>query len=268
VSLSLGASIGAGGMAGAAIGVGLGIASVAAGGRVPASIRCLDPLGPPGFVPFDFNPEKLTVARQATINSRPSVGSGMGGPSGSSGPITQQVNTPDITIDKIVFEGVTTKLRCDTLFHWQSPPSGPAAMALSLLGLPAQSNPPVITFQWGPPMVGFMYDGYITSCTVNYERFTPMGIPIRASVTLKIKQKVSLLADLPTNPTSGGLAGRRTHVVRSGDNLQSIATSYYGKPGAWRRIAAINGITDPTRIRPGRTLYLPNAGELAEGATP
>ena len=36
------------------------------------------------------------------------------------------------------------------------------------------------------------------------------------------------------------------------------------RPGAWRRVAAVNGVTDPSRIRPGQTVYLPNVDELAE----
>ncbi len=262
MSLSLSGSVG--GVANAAIGVGIGIASVATSGRVPASIRCIDPSGPPGFVLFDFNPDNLQMTRTATVSNRPSAGGGAGAPSGSSGPIAQQTQTPKIAINNIVFEGLMTKIRCDTLFHWQSPPSGLAAGAMSLLGVP-QTNPPVVTFQWGPPMVGFMYDAMITSCTVNYERFTPMGIPIRAKVTLQMQQVVSLLADLPTNPTSGGQAGRRTHVVKQGDTLQSIANTYYGKPAAWRRVAMLNGVTDPTRVRPGSTVYLPNPDELVDG---
>src|SRR3954469_10491236 len=131
MSLSLGGSLGAG-IANTAVGAGIGVASVASGGRVPASIRCLDPSGPPGFVLFDFNPDNLQMTRTAQVTSRPSAG-GVGAPSGSSGPIAQQTQTPVITINNIMFEGVMTKIRCDTLFHWQSPPSGLLAGALALL---------------------------------------------------------------------------------------------------------------------------------------
>lgn len=264
MSLSLGGSLAAG-VANTAIGAGIGVASVVAGGRIPASIRCLDPAGPPGFVPFDFNPQSISMTRQAQINLRPSAG-GAGGPGGSSGPAAQMVAPPMISIENILFEGVATKIRCDTLFHWQSPPSGLAAGALALMGV-TQSNPPVVTFQWGPPMVGFMYDCMINTVTVAYKRFTPMGIPIRAMVSLRLQQVVSLLADFPTNPTSGGRSGRRTHVVKQGDTLQSIATTYYGRPQAWRPIAAVNGLKDPARVRPGTTVYLPNADELTERAS-
>jgi nucleoid-associated protein YgaU len=33
----------------------------------------------------------------------------------------------------------------------------------------------------------------------------------------------------------------------------------------WRKIAEINGITDPGRVRPGTTVYLPGPGELTTG---
>jgi nucleoid-associated protein YgaU len=36
----------------------------------------------------------------------------------------------------------------------------------------------------------------------------------------------------------------------------------YGTPGLWRRIAEVNRIQDPTRVRPGTTIYLPNPDEL------
>jgi nucleoid-associated protein YgaU len=77
----------------------------------------------------------------------------------------------------------------------------------------------------------------------------------------------NVLSQLPTNPTSGGLVGRRTHMLRAGDSLQSVATTYYGRPGMWRQIAAVNRIDDPARVRPGDTIYLPGVGELDEAST-
>jgi nucleoid-associated protein YgaU len=39
----------------------------------------------------------------------------------------------------------------------------------------------------------------------------------------------------------------------------------YGTPALWRKIAEVNRIQDPARIRPGQTVYLPNADELTNG---
>ena len=49
-------------------------------------------------------------------------------------------------------------------------------------------------------------------------------------------------------------AGRRTHVVRSGDTLISIAERYDVTPQAIRRT---NGISDPNFLRIGQRLVIP-----------
>ena len=49
----------------------------------------------------------------------------------------------------------------------------------------------------------------------------------------------------------------RSHVVRDGDSLQSIAYAAYGDPTQWRSIAIANGIDDPMRLRRGTALSIP-----------
>jgi nucleoid-associated protein YgaU len=97
---------------------------------------------------------------------------------------------------------------------------------------------------------------------VNYTRFAPSGVPIRAEVDLTLQQQPSLLGMLSTNPTSGGMPGRRSHTMTSGESLAGIATARYGTPGRWREIAACNDIDDPLRVRAGDRVYLPNPEEL------
>ncbi|GAA4425700.1 LysM peptidoglycan-binding domain-containing protein [Actinokineospora soli] len=247
--------------ASAVVGAGVG-AAVVAGARVPAVLYCLNPKTP-GLVPFDFNPEKISVKRTASYTVRPNM-QGMQDPAGASGTITRVVQAPQITLSKVIFEGITAKLRCDQLLRWMSPFSGFGAMGIG--GASLETTLPVLTFQWGPPMVAFMYEVRLTSVTISYVRFDVTGIPLRAEVDLSLREQPSALASLPTNPTSGGLPGRRTHTVGEGESLASIATEHYGHPGLWRRIAEVNGITDPSRVRPGETLYLPNPQELTGGA--
>jgi nucleoid-associated protein YgaU len=254
---------------GAVAGAAVGIAS-AVGALIPATLSNFDTDTPSamGFIPFDFNPKAITITRTATAPTyKPASGAGAGTPAGSGGAIVSVVKPPEISISDITFEGLTTKWRCDQLFRWMSPPEGPDALAATMtaFGRPVASQPPTITFQWGPPYVGFWYDVKILSTNVVYERFNPIGIPVRAKVTLKMIQQVSKFGSLPTNPTSGGLPGRRTHVMKESESLHSVAMTYYGDPGAWRRIADINGITDPLRVRPGATVYLPGGAELAQG---
>jgi nucleoid-associated protein YgaU len=61
------------------------------------------------------------------------------------------------------------------------------------------------------------------------------------------------------NPTTTGIAGIQSHVVRDGDSLQSIAYAAYGDATAWRTIAEANGIDDPVRLRRGTELSLPRS---------
>jgi hypothetical protein len=182
---------------------------------------------------------------------------------GATGLLLSKAAQPTIDVKDIVFTGETTKFRVDTLQAWVAPPAGLLTMAANLLlNIPPSSKPPLVTFQWGPPLLGFMYTVNLTNVTAVYERFHSSGIPIRAKVTIKMQVQPSLLGSMPTNPTSGGLPGRATHMVRSGESLQSIAYTHYKRPGLWRKIAEVNGITNPSRVRPGTTVYLPSAGEL------
>jgi hypothetical protein len=257
----------AGGVIGAAVGVvgaAVGIAS-AIGSLIPATLICAEPLAI-GVVPFDFNPKEISLSRSLKAITRVTGGSAPGTPTGSTGPIMVKSDPPDITMNELWFEGLTTKWRCDQLLRWMSPTNTIAAQAAAMQGYATASQPPILMFIWGPPKVGFVYQVRLTKVSVTYVRFNPIGIPVRAKVGLNMQQVPSFLSDMPTNPTSGGPGGRRTHVFRSGDSLQSIATTYYGKPGYWRPIAAANRIIDPARVRPGTTVYLPNMNDIAEGS--
>lgn len=240
-----------------AAGVAIGAAALA-GARVPASLRCTT-LPNIGLVYFDFNPNEITMTRSSQQGRVPTPGAG-----GARQP-TQTVKGARIDIANLIFEGYDTKARCDTLLTWMSPDAGFLGQLLSAItGQNLKTQPPELTFQWGPPMIGFMYTVTLSSVKVTYTRFTSAGIPIRAKIGITMLEVPSLLGTLPQNPTSGGLTGRRAHTVGHGESLQSIATANYGNPNAWRRIAEVNGIKDPTRVRPGATVYLPNPDELAQ----
>src|ERR1700732_3989352 len=51
-----------------------------------------------------------------------------------------------------------------------------------------------------------------------------------------------------TNPTSGGISGRRSALLGDCDSLAGIAYQEYGDPGLWRGIAVANGVEDPARV--------------------
>lgn len=213
-------------------------------------------------VSFDFNPERLTYARRASTANNPQ-GGGIGA-------------TPSIfrgaaprTLKGIGhLEGDDVKDRAEQLLTWIDPGGGllgkaigAALGALSGGRINLAAKPPVLLFVWGP----FLFECTMAECSIVYTRFDGGGDPVRATADFTVKEEPSLLGLLPTNPTSGGLPGRQRHVVTQGEDLPSIATSAYGTPGAWRAVAAANGIDDPLRVRAGHTVYLPNPSELARG---
>lgn len=220
----------------------------------------------PGLVNFRFNPEQIRITRRADTTNRASASGNTGSPAGASGSIFRRATASTITINNIWFRGGGIKHECDQLLNWLSPGGGLLGAAIGMVAsavtggvMNLASKLPTLVFTWGP----LVYEVVLTNADINYVRFTEAGEPIRAKVSIAMREQPSLLAILSTNPTSGGLPGRGRHTVASGENLQSIATATYGSPNRWRALAEANGIDDPSRVRPGQVVYLPNAGEVA-----
>ncbi len=235
--------------------------------RTPAILRSLMP---PGIVTFDINPDQVVMTRQANTTNHPSASSNTGSPAGSGPTLFRGAKPSNIQLSNVVFFGGDTMSRCVQLLNWLSPGGGllgslvMGALAAAT-GINLASRLPLVTFQWGPPGIAFMYDCNLTSVNIRYTRFAASGIPTRALVNIQLQEQPSLFGSLPTNPTSGGLPGRQAHTVTAGESLAGIATSRYGAPGRWRALAECNDIEDPLRVRPGDRVYLPNPDELRGG---
>lgn len=103
----------------------------------------------------------------------------------------------------------------------------------------------------------------IAEVGITYTRFLADGTPIRAQVTtLNLEELPPEGKTGAGNPTSAGIAGRRTHRLTLGESLASLSKEYYGNGLRWREIAEANGIDDPARLPPGTLLYLPALAEL------
>jgi hypothetical protein len=112
--------------------------------------------------------------------------------------------------------------------------------------------PPTIVFSWGGQVT---ITGFLQRVEIDYLLFDKKGTPLRATAAVQIQ---TLPAEVKaTNPTSGGIAGRRSAQTSEADSLASIAQREYGNPGLWRAIAIANGIDDPGRVPPGTRLLLP-----------
>jgi nucleoid-associated protein YgaU len=192
-----------------------------------------------------FNPTQYSISMANTWNVKPVTGK-KGPPKAQFGGSQPKELSLDLLFDasdsaKDVRSTVVDKLFAlmeanETLASGQSKKSG---------------RPPTVTFSWG----GEVLKAVVKSASVQYTLFRPDGKPIRAAVKLTLMEvpKGGLEGQ---NPTTRGEV-LRTHLVRDGDSLQSIAYSVYSDPTRWRAIAEANGIDDPLALRRGQSLAIP-----------
>lgn len=202
-------------------------------------------------VEFTYNPERITISHTLVMKE-------LNGQSGNLNvdEVVRRLGIKTLRIDGIPFFGARTKQECDQLLSWSEAiiktPREPDGSA--------ETVPVGLELVWG---TGLHYSVHMETVIITYLKFAgTTGEPVRALVNMTMHQYV------PTkpgpNPTSGGLPDRRARVVDSSDRLPSLATAAYGRPSAWRDIARVNNIDDPLRVRPGRTVYLPNPDELTQ----
>lgn len=112
---------------------------------------------------------------------------------------------------------------------------------------------PRFKFTWGK---GLSFEAVAESVTQRFTFFSPEGVPLRATVSLGLREYRRLseqLKDLNLQSSDH----TRTHVVRRGETLASVAANHYGDPRRWRVIADANPGADPIRPAPGIRLTVP-----------
>lgn len=230
--------------------VGGGAASTAGmfASLVSAYIQCTDYPIPP--ITFHYNPEAFTDVTEGKWKDSPQPASNGGVPQWLG------VIPPKISV-KIVLDA----------FSLPKPFMMPSETidTLKMLVLPTADSlatgmaaAPTVMFGWGANVI--MPEAIVTKVAVTYERFL-LGIPVRATAVVDLKA-IPMPEPLgPTNPTSGGLAKRRSHTVVDGESLASIAYAAYRNPNMWRALARANRIDDPMRVRAGTVLDVPDRHE-------
>jgi phage tail-like protein len=210
--------------------------------------------GTEAMVRFTFSPEKITISHTAKGEEVPAAT----GKTSTMVTYEESLKAQGETIiglSGLTFDGEDVKGNCEQLLTWTNgvPIRADESATLAL---------PLLTFVWGSSQ----WDVKLRSADITYTRFSSAGLPIRAEATLKCISCVNPPA--LTNPTSGGLPGRHSHMLVAGESLPHVAMASYGRPGAWRAVARANGIEDPMRVRPGAVIYLPNSEELPARSQP
>jgi len=114
-------------------------------------------------------------------------------------------------------------------------------------------RPPLLLVTWSKEL---SFQGVIESINHRYTMFLESGTPVRATVSLKLREARSATLQEQERPKASP-DHAKLHAVRRGETLQSIAAFEYDDPGEWRRIADANGIDDPFRLQPGQRLLVP-----------
>lgn len=128
--------------------------------------------------------------------------------------------------------------------------------------------PPRCRFGWGEEFPGLLHQGsggsgrrkafecVVESVEQRFTLFSPAGVPLRAVLTVALREYKSLSTQLQQlNLQSSDHT--RLHTVKRGESLPQIAWEAYGDPARWRLVAEANRLDHPRRLAPGMVLELP-----------
>jgi hypothetical protein len=200
---------------------------------------------------FRFNPKEYSISKAATWN-RPTNKGAKHSTTPEFGGVQPQTVQMELFFDD--WEGDGDLVRdIETLLGWLKPTDKSIGNK--------KPQPQALRFQWGGQAPLAEFKGFLKSVSAKYTMFKPDGTPVRATAQITLEE-------IPNdakrqNPTSGAIAGRRSHVVAAGDSLHSLAFHEYDDPALWRGLAAFNGIDDPLRLPTGTRLLIPTADEAA-----
>jgi hypothetical protein len=173
--------------------------------------------------------------------------------------------------------GQNEKMSLDLFFDTTEKGMGPGATSVTTLTdriyelvkiEPAGHAPPVCTFVWNSRFPGADisaragnqkrtdFQCIIESVKQKFTLFSPEGVPLRATLTLTLREYKTLDQQLhQLNLSSPDRT--HSHVVQRGETFSSIAARYYRKPGEWRHIVDANELEDPRRLIVGSFLTIP-----------
>ena len=116
-------------------------------------------------------------------------------------------------------------------------------------------RPPICQLVWGAS--GVFFQGVLQNLNQRFTLFLESGTPVRAILTCTFREWRSDEEEMRRqNKQSVDVA--KTHTVKRGETLSSIATEHYGDPTLWRPIAEENRIDDARTIQPGKILAIPS----------
>ena len=205
---------------------------------IQAYLEILVPTVPDPIIPLRFNPTEYQLQKANNFAEIAIPG----------------LESPPIQFVRGAAEKLTAEVLVDTSDSLQDVRVAYVDRLRGLMNLDRDLHaPPIIRFVWDTEI----FRGVLESLNVTYVLFTPEGIPLRAKLSLGLKEYRPVEVQVKDNPTASP-DFEKSYVVRRGDTLSSIAFAAYRDSRVWRDIARNNGIQDPRRLDPGRVLQLPS----------
>jgi hypothetical protein len=116
--------------------------------------------------------------------------------------------------------------------------------------------PPILLFSWG----GLNFRCVLESASQRFTMFRDDGTPVRATLNVSFREYEPVEVEIK----QGVFIGPPTiHTIVEGDTVSKIAGAVLGDPGAWKTIAAQNGIDNPRSLPAGLKLILPGPSPKA-----
>jgi hypothetical protein len=120
-------------------------------------------------------------------------------------------------------------------------------------------EPRKVRLTWGRQL----YDGVLTSLSLNYKLFKPDGTPLRVEARLSFE---SVLFDIMNEAEVKKASPDLTHVrkVIAGDTLPLMTHNIYGKASYYIEVARANKIINFRKLREGRSVFFPPTKKTSE----
>lgn len=212
--------------------------TAAAAQEAAAHLEIIRPVSPqPVRIPLKFNPTEYQVSKANVFAEIPIPG----------------LETPLIQYVRGDSEKLSLEALVDTSDTLDDVRVRYVQKLRDLMSINAQEHaPPLVAFVWDRQV----FRGVLENLGVTYVLFTPEGIPLRAKLTMSLREYRSAAAQAAETPQQSPNV-EKSFVVRRGDTLASISQALYRSPAFWRELAVANGIVDPRRLRPGQVLTAP-----------
>lgn len=189
------------------------------------------------IVPVRFNPAEYQLQKQNSFADIPIPG----------------LETPPIQFVRGDGEKLTTELLVDTSDTLEDVRKKYMNRIRGLMNIQSELHaPPIVRLIWDEQI----FRGVIDSLTVTYVMFRPDGVPLRAKLSVSLKEYRPVEIQVREKPRLSP-DFEKSYTVLRGDTLSGIASKLFRDPALWREIAHANRIRDPRRIAPGRVLVVP-----------